>query len=291
MAGANTVRAGVPGLTTGRVAGVCQCGGNVALWLLDLDGVMWRGPEPIAGSAEAVGELLRRGDRVVFCTNHATSPEVKEERLRSAGVPPCPVVTSADAAATRCRDLGAVLVLGDATLVGHLRSSGLDATGAAEAAERGRAVSYGAVVVGANETWDRVLAGLAADAVRDGARFLATNDDPTFPTVGPAGPHLLPGNGALVAAVAVAAGRGAEVVGKPHAPMAEVIVDRHGPVDVVVGDVSSTDGALATALGARFGLVLSGVTARTALPVEPTPWRVADDLATLVDASADGGRR
>lgn len=268
----------------------------MALWVLDLDGVMWRGPEPIAGSAAAVATLIDRGDRVVFCTNHATSPEVKVDRLRSAGAPPCPVVTSADAAASRCADLaptaeGPVLVLGDATLVAHLRSRSLDVTSAAELGSRNGSDRFGVVVVGANESWDRVLVGRAADAVRAGAVFLATNDDPTFPTTGPDGHHLLPGNGALVAAVSVAAGRPAEVVGKPHRPMADAIVAGHGPVDVVVGDKPETDGELAVALGARFGLVMSGVTSPADLPVEPSPWLVAEDLAALVEGSDDGAGR
>lgn len=261
--------------------------------MLDLDGVMWRGPEPIAGSGEAVAALLERGDRVVFCTNHATSPELKAERLLRAGVPECPVVTSADAAALRCSTAGPVLVLGDSTLAGHLRSTGLDVTTAGEIRDGGilRPEDFGAVVVGANETWDRVLAGLAADVARAGALFIATNDDPTFPTVGPGGPHLLPGNGALVAAVEVASGCSAEVVGKPHRPIAEVIESRHGPVDVVVGDVARTDGALAAALGARFGLVMSGVSNASDIPVDPEPWLVAADLAALVEASAADARR
>jgi ribonucleotide monophosphatase NagD (HAD superfamily) len=125
--------------------------------------------------------------------------------------------------------------------------------------------------------------GTAADVVRAGARFLATNDDPTFPTTGPDGElRLLPGNGALVAAVAVASGTTPEVTGKPHRAMARLIESRHGPADVVVGDKAETDGGLALALDARFALVLSGVTRAEHLPVQPAPWRVATDLPSLV---------
>ncbi|MFM7063378.1 MAG: HAD hydrolase-like protein, partial [Actinomycetes bacterium] len=139
------------------------------------------------------------------------------------------------------------------------------------------------VVVGACSTWDRSRVGMVADAVRAGARFVATNDDATFPTSGPAGPRLLPGNGALIAAVAVASGVAPEVAGKPHRAMADLIEARHGRVDVVVGDRPDTDGGLARSLGADFALVLSGVTTRDDLPVEPGPRWVAADLAALVD--------
>jgi ribonucleotide monophosphatase NagD (HAD superfamily) len=51
----------------------------------------------------------------------------------------------------------------------------------------------------------------------------------------------------------------------------------------VVGDRPDTDGRFAVALGYRFGLVLSGVTRPSDLPVEPAPDLVANDLAGLVD--------
>jgi HAD superfamily hydrolase (TIGR01450 family) len=258
----------------------------VGLWVIDLDGVIWRGSDPVPGSVGAIEALLHRGDRVVFCTNHAMSPDAKLASLRAMGVPDCPVVTSGDAVASACAGAGSVLVLGDATLVAHLREQGLSATDVHDLPDGAPVGDVDAVVVGALEHWSRSRIGMAADAVRAGARFLATNDDPTFPTTGPAGPRLLPGNGALVAAVATASGREPEVTGKPHPPMAAVILERHGPVDVVVGDKPETDGRLAVVLGARFGLVLSGVTSADELPVEPEPWKVGDDLAALVASTA-----
>lgn len=255
----------------------------VALWAIDLDGVMWRGVEPVEGSTVAVRSLLERGDRVVFCTNHAMSPTAKSQHLASMGVPECPVVTSGDAVVGACSTAASVLVLGDRTLVGYLTERGLPVLDVRDLPDGGSVEGVDAVVVGACDDWDRSRIGMAADAVRAGARFLATNDDATFPTTGLAGPRLLPGNGALVAAVATAAGRPAEVTGKPHRPMAAVIEERFGPVDVVVGDKPETDGGLAVTLGARYGLVLSGVTSASDLPVVPEPWLVADDLAGLVE--------
>lgn len=255
----------------------------VGRWVLDLDGVVWRGAVLVPGSDLAVAELLARGDEVLFCTNHAHAPGDKERVLEQLGVPPCPVLTSAEAAASWCAPGERVLVLGDPSLVRALTQAGLDVVDVAALPDGVRAPTVSAVVVGATSVWDRSRVGTVADAVRDGARFLATNDDPTFPTTGPDGrARLLPGNGALVAAVATACGVPAEVTGKPHAATAELIESRYGPVDVVVGDKPETDGGLAVRLGARFGLVLSGVTRAEHLPVRPEPWFVADDLASLV---------
>lgn len=260
----------------------------MATWLIDLDGVMWWGDRPVDGSADAVGRLIDAGHQVVFCTNHALSADRKRAQLTAHGVPPAAVVTSAEAAVTRCPPDRAVLVLGDPSLVEVVEAAGLEALDArvvdgADPLVGPDLADVGAVVVGAHEDWDRSRTGWAADAVRAGALFLATNDDPTFPATGPDGSRLLPGNGAIVAAVAVTAGVLPEVCGKPHAAMAELVVDRHGPVDVVVGDLPGTDGLLARRLGADFALVLSGVTRAPAPGLDPYPDRVAPDLAALVE--------
>jgi ribonucleotide monophosphatase NagD (HAD superfamily) len=111
--------------------------------------------------------------------------------------------------------------------------------------------------------------------------LIGTNDDPTYPT--PDGP--VPGGGALLAAVAVAAGVEAEVAGKPHEPMAAIVRQRLGGIPdgtVLVGDRPSTDGKMAHLLGVRFVLVLSGVTEGDEVPDDPSPDVVIDDLAALV---------
>src|SRR5918994_2163783 len=93
---------------------------------------------------------------------------------------------------------------------------------------------------------------------------------------------LIPGGGALVAAVAYAAGVRPVVAGKPHRPMADLNRALAGGEVTVVGDRPETDGAFAAALGYRFALVLTGVTGEADLPVEPSPDVVAASLADLV---------
>ncbi|MFM7069586.1 MAG: HAD hydrolase-like protein [Actinomycetes bacterium] len=254
-------------------------------WVLDLDGVVWRGDELIPGADLAVERLIAAGHQVVACTNHAHAPSSKRAMLDQLGVAPFPVVTAAEAAATRCDADDRVLVLGDRSLVELLVSMGLEAIDVHDLPDGETPANVDVVVVGATHRWDRSRVGMVADAVRSGARFVATNDDPTFPTAGSLGPRLLPGNGALVAAVATAAGVQPEVAGKPFPATASLIEERYGPVDVVVGDRTDTDGGLAVALGAAFGLVLSGVTTLADAPFVPAPTWLADDLASLVAAA------
>ena len=241
-------------------------------WALDLDGVVWLADTVIPGAAEAVARLRDRGERVVFLTNNS-SPTVDDyvKKLAGMGMPADPddVLTSAQAAA-RLLEPGSTALL-------------CAGPGVAEALEqRGvRVVREGtadAVVVGWHKDFDFGRLAAATAAIHAGARLVGTNEDATYPT--PEG--QLPGGGALLAAVATAGGVTPMVAGKPHLPMADLVAERVGRVDVMVGDRPSTDGVFARRLEARFALVLSGVTSAADLPVAPIPDMVAPDLATLV---------
>ena len=242
--------------------------------LLDVDGVVWLAGRPIPGAPEAVARLRAAGERVVFLSNNS-GPTVAEylDALHAAGFPAGPedLVTSAQAAASMLAPGQRAAVVGAAGIEEALRERGVEVVSSAAHPD--------AVVVGRSLTFDyHELAG-AATAIRDGARFVATNTDATYPT--PDGP--LPGAGALVAFVATASGRQAEVAGKPHRPVAELVMARFGSLRVMVGDRPETDGLMAGAVGAPFVLVLSGSTSRADLPVQPEPALVADDLAGAVD--------
>lgn len=240
-------------------------------WVLDLDGVIWLGDEPIAGSAAAVERLRGAGEDVLFVTNNSSAPvQEVEAKLARQGIDAAGrVVTSALAAASLVQAGERALVCGGPGLVDALRARG------AEVVQDGPA---DVVVVGFDRafTWDRLRR--ASGAIRAGARFVASNDDATYPT--PEGP--VPGGGAIVAAVATAAGVAPVIAGKPHEAMAALVRHRLGPMGMVVGDRASTDGEFAVTLGYDFGLVLSGVTQEGDLPVSPHPARVASDLAALV---------
>ena len=243
-------------------------------WVVDLDGVIWLTGQPIPGAADAIARLRRAGDRVLFATNNSglTRAELVR-RLARIGieVEPDELVSSAAAAAGLVEPGATVLALGDAGVVEALDTRG------ATVVDDGPA---DAVVVGWTRRFDFDALTAAARAVYGGARLIGTNDDPTHPT--PDG--LIPGTGALLAAVATASGRPPEVAGKPHQPMADLIAGRVDRVAAVVGDRSATDGQLAERLGAPFALVLSGVTSRDAVASLPGPAAaaVADDLLSLV---------
>jgi 4-nitrophenyl phosphatase len=249
----------------------------------DLDGVVWRGDDPIPAAAVGIAQLRAAGLRVTFVSNNSSSPVSDVvAKLARCGVPaePRDVITSAMAAAwllARSLRPGArVLACAGPGVREALAEVGLTAV------DRGPA---DAVVVGFHREFDYDALDRASRAVREGARFVATNLDATYPVPG----GLIPGAGSLVAAIATAAGATAEVAGKPAAPTVGLIRERFGPAGLVVGDRPSTDGALADALGWPFALVLSGVTAAVAPPggeaiPKPPPPFVGDDLGALAPA-------
>jgi 4-nitrophenyl phosphatase len=244
-------------------------------WILDLDGVVWLSDDAISGSAEAVARLRARRDRVLFVSNNS-SARVGEylAKLERLGVPTGrdDLVTSGQAAAT-------LLQRGQTALV--CAGPGVEEALGERGVKTVRDGGADAVVVGWHRDFDYDGLTAAARAVMNGARLIGTNDDATYPT--PDGP--IPGGGAILAAVATAAGVEPTVAGKPHGPIVELVRARLGndlEGSTVVGDRPSTDGRLAVALGVRFALVLSGVTKKEDLPVDPQPAEVAADLAALV---------
>jgi len=209
----------------------------------------------------------------VFLTNNS-GPLVEDhvEALAKVGVEcePADLTTSAQAAASMLSAGCRVAVVGDKGILEALGEQGVKVVGTDESPE--------AVVVGRCLELDYWALSAAAGAVRDGARFIATNTDPTFPTVD----GLVPGAGALVSFIATASGRQPEVAGKPHEPMAALVKSRYGALSVVAGDRPDTDGLFAKRTGSRFALVFSGVTQPSDLPVQPTPDLLGQDLAELV---------
>lgn len=242
-------------------------------WVLDLDGVVWLTGQAIGDAAGAIGRLRGAGVRTLFATNNS-APTVEQlvARLARIGIPATAedLVTSAHAAATmlprRCRVL-ALAAEGVTEALGE-RDATVVSDGPADA-----------VVVGWTHEFDFELLARASRVVREGARLIGTNEDPTHPT--PDG--LMPGCGALLAAVATAAGVVPEVAGKPHQPMATLIRARANDVTVAVGDRPSTDGALAAQLDVPYALVLSGVTGPGDSAARAGADVVAADLAALVE--------
>ena len=253
----------------------------------DLDGVVYRGPDPVVGAPKALQGLVARGVRVVYATNNA-SRVVSDvaEHVAGLGAPATPdqVVSSAEAGAARlARELapGArVLALGGDGVVEALGRAGLHAVPPAEV-RHDSAPAVSAVLQGFGpdlgvrdfETAARLLGG--------GIPWVATNDDATLPL--PWGQS--PGNGAYVDLLATAVGRRPNVVGKPHPPLYRLALDHLGTAPsrtLAVGDRLATDIVGARAAGLDSAWVLTGVDRPSDLVAsDATPTFVIGSLAEL----------
>jgi HAD superfamily hydrolase (TIGR01450 family) len=250
--------------------------------IIDLDGCVWVGDEPVAGSVDAVAELRRAGKRIAFATNdprHAGEEYVA--KLWGLGVQAslADVVTVGGAMQhllAETRRGRTAFVIGTEPMVRHVSEAGLRVLNGTDLASRCQVV----IVAG---TEDLVYDDLrnAALAVRRGADFLATGRDPTYPK--PDG--LWPGTGAILAAVETASGRTAKIVGKPEPQLFLTALERLGEGrTLVVGDRLDTDVAAAARARLDSVLVLSGATRAEELDgaQEPRPLAVVESLAALV---------
>ncbi len=222
---------------------------------------------------------------MVFLTNNSY-PKVAAhlEKLDRFGIPTPSgdLITSSMAAATLLQPGDTALVVGGPGILEALELRGVSAF---EAGDVPAGLKIDVVVVGFDLKFDFARLAAATSALRGGARLVATNGDVTFPA--PEG--LWPGAGSFVAAVAAAGGAEPVVAGKPFPPVADLVSVTIPSVEMVVGDRPSTDGRFARLVGARFGLVLTGVTSRGHGPVEPEPDLEAPDLAGLVERALAGG--
>ncbi len=247
-------------------------------FIVDIDGVLVRGSEVVAGAPDALESLAGRGPLVLLSNNATRSRRGIAERLRSLGfaVDPGNVVNSAFIVARHLQHRwgpSSVFVVGESGLREELELAG-HAIVDPEAAD--------VVVTG----MDRALTyQKLADALRalvGGAGYLATNADATFPT--PDGPT--PGAGAIVGALRGMGHPPEEIVGKPSPTAFEVAIETlgvDGPSDcLVIGDRLETDIEGGLNVGCDAALVLTGVTPRTALDEAPTrSFYVLDDLGAL----------
>jgi HAD superfamily hydrolase (TIGR01450 family) len=251
-------------------------------FLIDLDGVVWIGREPVPGSAETLAALLEAGKRVAFVTNNpGRLPAAYAERLQGMGVAidADRIVTAgmvaARLAAERAGPGGSAFVIGAAPLKEMVAAAG--ATLAEGEAGRGA----GVVVVSGHRDFDYGELLTAKLALDGGAALVATSHDPTMPMPG----GEWPGTGSIVAAVETASGRRAEFAGKPERHLFEMALAaiERPPRVAMVGDRISSDIAGGRAAGLGTVLVLSGTSSREdAEAADPAPDHVLDDLAGLL---------
>ncbi len=272
------------------------------LLLVDLDGVVYRGAEPVPGVAAVLADRAGRGDDVVYVTNNSMHYRTDYvARLSAMGAPigPDRVVSSARATAlylaTHEPTIRRVLAVGAGGLERELRDVGLDVVTATHAATRmhqegvdGWTAAGGpdAVVSGLDPTFTYLRRAAAADCIRAGARYIATNRDPVYPTER----GLRPGAGSIAAALEATTGVTPLSIGKPGPHLLELAaeaVGRRASDAVMIGDGIATDLPAAHAVGARSVLMLTGVTTRAeveALPADQRPTAIAADAAELAAA-------
>ena len=245
---------------------------NIRALILDMDGVLWRQSEPVVNLPFVFEEFEKRGLKVTLATNNATlSVDQYLKKLKSFGISlkPEQIVNSPMAAANYLLQYypqgGTIYVIGENGLIETLTEHGF----------RVSDNNVVAVVVGMDRNLSYKKLSRATLLIRSGVCFIGTNADRTFPV--PEG--LVPGVGAILAALEVASDVQPHVVGKPAPEMYRIALDRMGvnPSEtLVVGDRLETDILGAQKIGCRTTLVLSGVSSSEAAQA----WRPPIDIIT-----------
>jgi len=278
-----TVESG--GLEASREANSWRRLKNADGYIFDMDGVLYRGDEPLGGVADALNAITVRERRYMLATNNSMStPATYVEKLAGMGikVDEEAILTSGlatrDFLAARLPEGAGLFVIGMPALREQLF-----------AGTSFHPVQYGeeqpnAVVVGLDLTFDYAKLKTANAAVRAGAMFVATNTDATLPTEF----GLIPGAGTMVAALTVACGQEPIVIGKPETPLIELSLARIGVEasrSVMIGDRLDTDILAGYRTGMLTVLVLTGVSTREEIATaEVRPDLVITDLTAFVDA-------
>jgi NagD protein len=250
-------------------------------YVFDLDGTVYLGDELLPKAKETLGELKARSNVVYLTNKPLETPADYAAKLTRLGVETHPeeVISSTDALLLylgRHAPEAGLFVVGEPPLVQLLELAGYDVVQEAEGVD--------VVVVSFDRTFDYRKLQVAFDAVRGGARIVATNPDAYCPTPDGGG---LPDCAAMLAAIEASTGARAEaIVGKPSRHMAAALLDRLGvPARdaLLVGDRLATDVRMANEAGMASALVLTGATRlEEALGSEVRPGYVIDYLGELL---------
>jgi len=245
-------------------------------YVMDMDGVIVRGSQPVPGAAEFIARLQENGQRFLVLTNNSVyAPRDLANRLRYLGinVPDELVYTSGIATARFLhsqRPNGTAYVIGEAGLTTALHDVGYVLTE--------HEPDY--VVLGETATYSFERITQAIRLVMEGSRFIATNPDP----IGPVEGGIAPATGAVAALIEKATGIAPYFVGKPNPLMLRTalrVIDAHSEETVMIGDRMDTDILMGIESGLETILVLSGVTSRE--QVERFPYRPTRVLESVAD--------
>ncbi len=250
--------------------------------ILDMDGVLWKDNEPIGHLPSIFQRFSEENIRVILATNNATSTvDQYLQKIHHMGVTlsEYQIVTSGQAVIFYLQQTyptgSKVYVVGSEGLKNIV-------TGAGYLLDENKAA---AVIVGVDRDISYNKIRIASKLIREGAEFIGTNPDKTFPT--PRG--LEPGAGSIIASVAAAAEKEPMFVGKPGRIMMDLALSRLQGISkgqvLQVGDRLDTDVAAGQNYGCQTAVVLSGVTTLAmAQQWRPEPDFVYNDLAEIVGA-------
>ena len=252
-------------------------------YLFDLDGTVYLGDELLPEAKETLGELKARSNVVYLTNKPLETPADYAAKLTRLGVETCPeeVISSTDALLLylgRHAPKARLFVVGEPPLIRLLSLAGY------EVAQEAGGVDV--VIVSFDRTFDYRKLKVSFDAVRGGARIVATNPDAYCPTSGGG----LPDCAAMLAAIEASTGAHAEaIVGKPSPHMAAALLERLGlPArnTLLVGDRLATDVRMANEAGMASALILTGATGlEEALGSPDRPDYVIEHLGDLLPAS------
>jgi len=252
---------------------------EIRSWLMDMDGVLVHEEHAVPGADRFVARLRERGIPFLVLTNNSIyTRRDLAARLAASGIelPEEAIWTSALATASflqQQRPGGSAFAIGEAGLTTALHDAGYTLTE--------RSPDY--VVLGETRTYSFERIAQAIRLIVAGARFIATNPDPTGPT--PDGP--LPATGSVAALISRATGVEPYFVGKPNPLMmrsALNAIDAHSETTAMVGDRMDTDVVAGLEAGMHTVLVLTGSTSREEAERFPyRPSRIVDSVADLVD--------
>jgi NagD protein len=252
---------------------------EIRSWLMDMDGVLVHEEQAIPGADRFIARLTELEIPFLVLTNNSIyTRRDLAARLRRSGleVPEEAIWTSALAAARFLEDQrpgGSAFVIGEAGLTTALHSSGYTLTDTEP--------DY--VVLGETRTYSFERITRAIRLIDAGARFIATNPDPT----GPSPDGALPATGSVAALISRATGREPYFVGKPNPLMMRSALnslDAHSETSAMVGDRMDTDVVSGLEAGMETILVLTGVTTAAEAERHPfRPSRIVESVADLVD--------
>ena len=254
-------------------------------FIFDMDGVLYRGDLQLPGVIDLINALEIREIPYMLATNNSmATPESYVRKLAKMGIETRPESILTSATATRDylnENLPAgskIFVIGMPALAEQLfeRSPHTQVDVPAE--------DTAAVVMGLDVDFTYAKLKAGAMAVRNGARFIATNTDATLPTE----EGLVPGAGSIVSALRTASGQTPTVIGKPEPTtlLMSAKTMNLDPADcVMIGDRLDTDILAGARAGMLTAMVLTGVSTRADIAsAEALPDLVFTDLTALLAA-------